>query len=113
MATATRGGVLVGGPLRTEQQLDSLRLLTAIMNKLEINRADVNDHPISLALQKSAILRWNGDFVFLTADAIDKLTHDDPNAAWRFTSKWRASQNFELCFLTVINCPTRSKVTLL
>jgi len=50
------------------------------MDKLEIPRADINTHPISLALQKAAILCWNGDFIYLTADAIDKLTYNDPRA---------------------------------
>jgi len=50
------------------------------MDKLEISRANVHTHPISLALQKAAILRWNGDFICLTADAIDKLTYNDPTA---------------------------------
>jgi len=50
------------------------------MRKLEISCADIDDHPISLALHKSAILRWNGDFIYLTADAVDKLTHNDPSA---------------------------------
>jgi len=77
MAAAARRGP---GPVPlTEQQLNSLRLLTAVMNKLEISRADVDTHPISLALQKSAILHWNGDFIYLSADAIDKLTYDDPS----------------------------------
>jgi len=51
------------------------------MRKLEISRADIDDHLISLALQKSAVLRWNGDFIYLTADAIDKLTYDNPNTS--------------------------------
>jgi len=51
------------------------------MNKLEIPRADFRTHPTSLALQKAAILRWNRDFICLTADAINKLTHNDPSAA--------------------------------
>jgi len=67
-------------PPLTESQLDALRLLTAVVKKLEISRADVDCHPISLALQKSAILRWNGDFIHLMADAIDKLTYDDPSS---------------------------------
>jgi len=68
------------GPPPTESQLDALRLLTALtsMNKLEIDCANINAHPISLALQKAAILRWNGDFIYLTADVIDKLTCNDP-----------------------------------
>jgi len=54
--------------------------VTALVNKLEIPRADVTTHPMTLALQKAAILRWNGDFVCLTADAINKLTCNDPGA---------------------------------
>jgi len=77
MATAAGRGPR---PPLTESQLDALQLLTAVMKKLEISRADVDYHPISLALQKSVILRWNGDFICLTADAIDKLTYDDPSA---------------------------------
>jgi len=50
------------------------------MDKLEISRANIHAHPTSLALQKAAILRWNEDFVCLTADAVDKSTHDDPSA---------------------------------
>ena len=76
MATAAGRGPR---PPLTEQQLDSLRLLTAVMRKLEISRADVDDHPVSLALQKSAILRWNGDFTCSVADAINKLTCDNPS----------------------------------
>jgi len=64
----------------TESRLDTLRLLTALIEKLEIPRANISTHPISLALQKAAILRWNGDFIYLTADAIDKLTYNDPRA---------------------------------
>jgi len=67
-------------PALTESQIDTLRLLTAPMDKLEISRANIHAHPISLALQKAAILRWNGDFVYLTVDAIDKLTYNDPTA---------------------------------
>jgi len=55
-------------------------LLTALVDKLEISRANVHAHPMSLAPQKAAILRWNGDFICLTADAIDKSTCDDPSA---------------------------------
>jgi len=68
------------GPPLTESQRDTLQLLTALMNKLEIARANANAHPISLALQKAAILRWNGDFIHLAADAINELTHNDPRA---------------------------------
>ena len=68
------------GPPLTESQRDTLQLLTALMNKLEIPRANITTHPITLALQKAAILRWNGDFIYLTADAIDKLTYNDPGA---------------------------------
>jgi len=50
------------------------------MDKLEIDRAIVHTHPIHLALQKSAILRWNEDFIFLIVDGIDKMTCDDPTA---------------------------------
>jgi len=74
--TAGRGP----GPVLTESQIDTLRLVTALMNKLEISRADIRTHPMSLALQKAAILHWNGDFIYLTADAINKLTHNDPSA---------------------------------
>jgi len=77
MATAAGRGP---GPVLAESQLDALRLLTAIMRKLEISGADIDDHPILLTPRKSAILRWNGDFIFLTADAINKLTCDDPGA---------------------------------
>jgi len=65
-------------PPLTESQLDALRLLTALVNKLEIARANIHARLISLALQKAAILCWNGDFVYLTADAINKLTCNDP-----------------------------------
>jgi len=57
-------------PILTESQIDTLRLLTALVDKLEISRANVHTHPISLAPQKAAILCWNGDFVCLTADAM-------------------------------------------
>jgi len=57
--TAGRGP----GPVLTESQIDTLRLLTALIDKLEISRADIRAHPMSLALQKAAILRWNGDFI--------------------------------------------------
>jgi len=77
MAAAARRGP---GRVLTEVQLDVLRLLTAVMNKLEISRANIDAHPISLVPQKSAVFRWNGDFVCLTADAINKMTHDDPDA---------------------------------
>jgi len=77
MATAAGRGPR---PILTESQIDTLRLLTALMDKLEISRANVHSHPISLALQKAAILCWNGDFIYLTADAIDKLTYNDPSA---------------------------------
>jgi len=81
--TAGRGPAPAGrgpGPVLTESQIDTLRMVTALMNKLEIPRADIYTHPTSLALQKAAILRWNGDFIYLTADAIDKLTYNDPDA---------------------------------
>jgi len=64
----------------TESRLDTLRMLIALIEKLEIPRANNTTHPITLALQKAAILRWNGDFIYLTADAIDKLTYNDPRA---------------------------------
>jgi len=67
-----------GGAVMTESQIDTLRLASALSNKLEIDRAVVNSHPIVRALRKAAIFRWNGDFIYLTADAIDKLTYDDP-----------------------------------
>jgi len=82
-AAAGRGPATAGGgprPPLTESQLDTLRMVTALVNKLEIPRADVTTHPMTLALQKAAILRWNGDFVCLTADAINKLTCNDPGA---------------------------------
>jgi len=82
-ATAGRGPATAGrgpGPVLTESQIDALRMLTALMNKLEISSADIRTHPMSLALQKAAILRWNGGFIYLTADAIDKLTKNDPSA---------------------------------
>ena len=84
MATAARRGPAPAGggpgPVLTESQIDALRLLTALMNKLEISSADICAHPTSLAPQKAAILRWNGDFVYSTADAIDRLTYNDPGA---------------------------------
>ena len=85
MATAAGRGPAPAGrgprPVFMESQVDTLRLATALMNKLEISRANITRHPITLALQKAAILRWNGDFIYLTAEAIDKLTYNDPGAA--------------------------------
>jgi len=65
------------GGARTESQIDSLRLAQALIQKLEIDQATVSSHPIVRALRKAAIVRWNGDFIYLTADAIDKLTYDE------------------------------------
>jgi len=80
MATAGGGVVPAAGTVATDARRDSLRLLTVVMDKLEIHRAVVHTRPIHLALQKSAILCWNGDFIFLTADAINKMTCGGPTA---------------------------------
>jgi len=65
-----------GRPMSTEATVDTLRLATAIGVKLEIEEADLKAHPIVRAsLYKAAITRFNGDFIYLTADAIDKLTY--------------------------------------
>jgi len=75
---AAGGGVVPAGTLAADARRALLRLLMAVMNFLEINGADLHTHPIYLALAKSAILRFNGDLIFLTADAIDNMTHDNP-----------------------------------
>jgi len=82
-AAAGRGPVPAGrgpGPVLTDAQIDTLRMVTALVTKLEIPRADISAHPTALASQKAAILRWNGDFVHFAADAIDELTCNDPGA---------------------------------
>jgi len=78
MATARGGVVPTARTLAAVARRDSLRSLTAVMDKLEIHSTVLHDHPIYLALVKSEILRFNGDFIFLMADAIDKMMDDDP-----------------------------------
>ena len=77
-ATArTSGGGTSGGRALTESELDMNRLLTILYRLLEIPKDDVTTHPIYLALRKAALVRWNGDFIHLTADLIDQLVYDD------------------------------------
>jgi len=69
------------GTVADEQRPDSLQLLTAIKNFLEIDGANLMTHPVCSALQKAAIVRFNGDFIFPTADAINSMTHETPAGA--------------------------------
>jgi len=46
MAVAAGGGVPVAGTLAADAKRDSLRSLTAVMDKLEIDSAVFHDHPI-------------------------------------------------------------------
>ena len=77
-ATAgTSGGGTSGGRVLTESDRDMSRLLTILYRLLEIPRHEVVSHPIYQALRKAALVRWNGDFIHLTADLIDQLVYDD------------------------------------
>jgi len=59
-----------------ELKADKARLLTALVNACGMLYARYKTHPIVLALKRDGIVRFNMDFIHLTAADIDGLQYE-------------------------------------
>ena len=59
---------------------DKARLLTALVNVCGMPHAHYKTHPIALALKRNGVVRFNMDFIHLTAADIDGLQYEKGGA---------------------------------